>query len=77
MDGSSHSPDYIVLSDCHSMHSGPAFQISDFASNSIIGNLQFTGAQTVMSSSSRLPISGPVKSVHTYLNMYVFLNRAV
>lgn len=59
------------------MHSGPAFQISDFASNSIIGNLQFTGAQTVMSSSSRLPISGPVKSVHTYLNMYVFLNRAV
>ena len=52
-------------------HSGPGFLISDFESNRIIGNLQFEGAQTIMGSSSRLPISGPVKTVHTYMNMCV------
>lgn len=47
---------------------GPGFRISDFESNRIIGQLQFEGAQTIMNS-SLTSISGPVKSVHTYLNM--------
>ncbi|KAI5120168.1 hypothetical protein M0805_008435 [Coniferiporia weirii] len=52
--------------DCHGR--GPGFRVSDFESNSIIGNLQFQGAQTIMNT-SRTAISGPITSVHTYLNM--------
>ncbi|KAH8110485.1 Neutral/alkaline nonlysosomal ceramidase [Phellopilus nigrolimitatus] len=52
--------------DCHGR--GPGFRISDFASNEIIGGLQFQAAQTIMGQ-ARTAISGPVKSVHTYLNM--------
>ncbi|THH07802.1 hypothetical protein EW145_g3130 [Phellinidium pouzarii] len=55
--------------DCHGR--GPGFRVSDFESNSIIGGLQFQGAETIMSA-SRSSISGPVKSVHTYLNMCAF-----
>lgn len=36
----------------------------------IIGKAQFTGAKTLMS--QRLaPVSGPVRSVHMYMNMCV------
>ncbi|KAI0820986.1 Neutral/alkaline nonlysosomal ceramidase [Irpex lacteus] len=52
--------------DCHGR--GPGFRISDFESNRIIGQLQADAAKTLMSQS--LPaVSGPVKYVHTYLNM--------
>ncbi|KAL5531837.1 hypothetical protein ACEPAF_5400 [Sanghuangporus sanghuang] len=53
--------------DCHGR--GPGFRISDFGSNRIIGNLQFEAAQSIMSSPSLTSISGPVRSVHAYLNM--------
>ncbi|EJD08259.1 Neutral/alkaline nonlysosomal ceramidase [Fomitiporia mediterranea MF3/22] len=53
--------------DCHGR--GPGFRISDFESNRIIGDLQFQAAQTLMNAQNRTQISGPVKSVHTYLNM--------
>jgi len=49
---------------------GPGFRISDFESNRIIGQVQFEGAKTLMSR-SLTPVSGPVKRVHTYVNMYV------
>ncbi|KAI0060570.1 Neutral/alkaline nonlysosomal ceramidase [Artomyces pyxidatus] len=52
--------------DCHGR--GPAFQISDFASNVIIAQKQVDGAQSLMSQ-TLAPVSGAVKSVHTYLNM--------
>ena len=48
--------------------SGPGFRISDFESNRIIGQRQADGAKKIMSS-SLAPVSGPVKSVHTYMNM--------
>ncbi|PAV23091.1 Neutral alkaline nonlysosomal ceramidase [Pyrrhoderma noxium] len=62
--------------DCHGR--GPGFRISDFESNRIIGELQFEGAKSVMESSlvdvaepgaGRTKVTGPVRSVHVYLNM--------
>jgi hypothetical protein len=44
--------------------------ISDFESSRIIGDLQFRGAQTIMNG-PLAPVTGAVKSVHTYLAMYV------
>ena len=64
--------------DCHGR--GPGFRISDFESNRIIGELQFEGARSVMESSlvdvaepgvGRTKVTGPVRSVHVYLNMCV------
>lgn len=49
---------------------GPGFRISDFESSRIIGDLQFRGAQTIMDG-PLAPVTGAVKSVHTYLAMYV------
>ncbi|EIM80776.1 Neutral/alkaline nonlysosomal ceramidase [Stereum hirsutum FP-91666 SS1] len=54
--------------DCHGR--GPAFEISDFASNMIIAQLQVDGAQAIMNgTASTAPIEGNVRAVHTYLNM--------
>lgn len=50
--------------------SGPGFRISDFESNRIIGDLQFQGTQRIMNG-QLTPVSGTVKSVHAYLNMWV------
>ncbi|KAF8911673.1 Neutral/alkaline nonlysosomal ceramidase [Gymnopilus junonius] len=55
-----------TVEDCHGR--GPGFRISDFESNRIIGEAQFTGAQTIMNG----PLSdvhGTVKTVHTYMTM--------
>ncbi|KAA1470483.1 Neutral/alkaline nonlysosomal ceramidase [Dentipellis sp. KUC8613] len=52
--------------DCHGR--GPGFRTSDFESNRIIAQYQVDGAKTLMSG-SLAPVSGAVKSVHTYLNM--------
>ncbi|KAI0077234.1 Neutral/alkaline nonlysosomal ceramidase [Panus rudis PR-1116 ss-1] len=52
--------------DCHGR--GPGFRISDFESNRIIAQRQVDGAKTLMSQ-SLAPVSGPVKWVHTYMNM--------
>jgi hypothetical protein len=49
---------------------GPGFRVSDFESDMIIAQLQVDGAKTLMGGS--LPaVQGPVKFVHTYLNMFV------
>lgn len=53
--------------DCHGR--GPGFRTSDFASNLIIGTNQYTAAKTLMASTTLAPVSGPVKGVHTYVNM--------
>ncbi|OCH91072.1 Neutral/alkaline nonlysosomal ceramidase [Obba rivulosa] len=55
-----------MTEDCHGR--GPGFRISDFASNMIIAQYQVDGAQTLMSQ-TLAPVSGPVKWVHTYMNM--------
>ncbi|KAF8181831.1 Neutral/alkaline nonlysosomal ceramidase [Pholiota molesta] len=55
-----------TVEDCHGR--GPGFQISDFESNRIIGQLQFEGAQTVMNG-PLTAVHGTVKSVHTYVTM--------
>ncbi|TFY57319.1 hypothetical protein EVG20_g8593, partial [Dentipellis fragilis] len=52
--------------DCHGR--GPGFRTSDFESNRIIAQYQVDGAKTLMGG-SLAPVSGSVKSVHTYLNM--------
>ncbi|KII95439.1 hypothetical protein PLICRDRAFT_48400 [Plicaturopsis crispa FD-325 SS-3] len=52
--------------DCHGR--GPGFRISDFESNSIIGQLQADAAKTLMSQTLS-PVTGAVKYVHIYLNM--------
>ncbi|KAL1940348.1 hypothetical protein VTO73DRAFT_8920 [Trametes versicolor] len=52
--------------DCHGR--GPGFRISDFESNKIIAQHQVDGAQTLMGQ-TLTPVSGPVKWVHTYMNM--------
>ncbi|KAI0042653.1 Neutral/alkaline nonlysosomal ceramidase [Auriscalpium vulgare] len=52
--------------DCHGR--GPGFRTSDFESNRIIAQLQVDGAQTLMGQ-TLAPVSGAVRSVHTYLNM--------
>ncbi|KIP08704.1 hypothetical protein PHLGIDRAFT_29473 [Phlebiopsis gigantea 11061_1 CR5-6] len=55
-----------MTEDCHGR--GPGFRISDFESNMIIAQRQVDGAKTLMSQT--LPaVEGPVKYVHTYLNM--------
>ncbi|OBZ65816.1 Neutral ceramidase [Grifola frondosa] len=52
--------------DCHGR--GPGFLISDFESDMIIAQYQVDGAKTLMSQT--LPaVSGPVRWVHTYMNM--------
>jgi hypothetical protein len=58
--------------DCHGR--GPGFRISDFESNRIIGEAQFQGAQTIMKGSLS-PVSGAVRAVHVYMNMYVLPER--
>jgi hypothetical protein len=49
---------------------GPGFRISDFESNRIIAQLQADGARSLMSG-QLAPVTGAVRSVHTYLDMYV------
>lgn len=49
---------------------GPGFRISDFESNRIIAQLQVDGAHSLMNG-QLAPVTGAVRSVHTYLNMYV------
>ncbi|KIK60282.1 hypothetical protein GYMLUDRAFT_43572 [Collybiopsis luxurians FD-317 M1] len=56
-----------TVEQCHGR--GPGFQISDFASNEIIAQLQMEGAQTVMDSTNRTSVTGAVRSVHVYLDM--------
>ena len=53
---------------CLPYYRGPGFRISDYESNRIIGELQFRGAQTVMSGSLSA-VSGAVRSVHVYVEM--------
>ncbi|KZT65421.1 Neutral/alkaline nonlysosomal ceramidase [Daedalea quercina L-15889] len=49
---------------------GPGFRISDFESNRIIAQRQVDGAKTLMDhADDLLPITGPVRAVHTYANM--------
>ncbi|KAG8888773.1 hypothetical protein FRC00_014667, partial [Tulasnella sp. 408] len=48
---------------------GPGFLISDFKSNEIIGTRQFEGAKLLMESFDLQRIAGPVRSVHTYIDM--------
>ncbi|ETW74738.1 hypothetical protein HETIRDRAFT_391411 [Heterobasidion irregulare TC 32-1] len=55
-----------TVEDCHGR--GPGFRTSDFESNRIIAQLQVDGAKTLMNS-QLAPVSGTVRSVHTYLNM--------
>ncbi|KAI0262181.1 Neutral/alkaline nonlysosomal ceramidase [Gloeopeniophorella convolvens] len=52
--------------DCHGR--GPGFLISDFESNRIIAQLQVDGARSLMNG-NLAPVTGSVRSVHTYLNM--------
>ncbi|KAI0333228.1 Neutral/alkaline nonlysosomal ceramidase [Cubamyces sp. BRFM 1775] len=52
--------------DCHGR--GPGFRISDYESNKIIAQYQVDGAKTLMGQ-QLTPITGPVKWVHTYMNM--------
>jgi neutral ceramidase len=59
------------VQDCHGR--GPGFRISDFESNRLIGLAQMQGAQEIMEG-SRSSVSGGVKSVHIYMNMYGFLH---
>jgi hypothetical protein len=49
---------------------GPGFRISDFESNRIIAQLQVDGARSLMNGELAL-VTGAVRSVHTYLSMYV------
>ena len=56
-----------TVEDCHGR--GPGFRASDFESNYMIGSYQFEGAKTVMEQQSLTSISGPVKAVHTYVDM--------
>ena len=49
-------------------HRGPGFRTSDFESCRIIAEKQFLGAQTVMNGALN-SVTGPVKSVHTYMTM--------
>ncbi|OSX61428.1 hypothetical protein POSPLADRAFT_1066191 [Postia placenta MAD-698-R-SB12] len=48
---------------------GPGFRMSDFESNRIIAQRQVDGAKTLMEWTLEL-VSGPVRSVHKYLNMH-------
>ncbi|KAI0644858.1 Neutral/alkaline nonlysosomal ceramidase [Trametes meyenii] len=52
--------------DCHGR--GPGFRISDFESNRIIAQHQVDGAHALMNG-GLAPVAGPVKWVHTYMNM--------
>jgi hypothetical protein len=58
-----------MLIDVLSGISGPGFP-DDFKSNEIIGTYQFQGAQTLMGQ-SLASVTGSVRSVHIYMNMYV------
>ncbi|KIO30028.1 hypothetical protein M407DRAFT_14431 [Tulasnella calospora MUT 4182] len=53
--------------ECHGR--GPGYMISDFKSNEIIGTRQFEGAKLLMESPDLQRIAGPVRSVHTYVDM--------
>ncbi|KAL0572394.1 hypothetical protein V5O48_009572 [Marasmius crinis-equi] len=48
----------------------------DFESNRIIGEAQFKGAQTIMNGNLS-PVSGSVRSVHVYLNIFYVTSDAV
>ncbi|KAI0764296.1 Neutral/alkaline nonlysosomal ceramidase [Trametes elegans] len=52
--------------DCHGR--GPGFRTSDFESNRIIAQHQVDGAKALMGQ-QLTEVSGPVKWVHTYMNM--------
>lgn len=56
-----------VTQECHGR--GPGFQISDFESNRLIGLYQFEGAKEIMESKPLTDITGPVRSVHVYMDM--------
>ncbi|KAI9508374.1 Neutral/alkaline nonlysosomal ceramidase [Russula earlei] len=47
---------------------GPGFRVSDFESNRIIATLQVDGARSLMNGNIA-PVTGTVRSVHTYVNM--------
>jgi len=55
------------VQDCHGR--GPGFRVSDFESNRLIGSYQFEGAKKIMEQQSLTSISGPVRAVHTYVDM--------
>lgn len=55
------------VQDCHGR--GPGFRVSDFESNYLIGSYQFEGAKKIMEQQSLTSISGPVRAVHTYVDM--------
>ncbi|KAG9004115.1 hypothetical protein FRB93_010463 [Tulasnella sp. JGI-2019a] len=59
--------------DCHGR--GPGFRISDFKSNEIIGAKQFEGARTLMEDTPLTYINGPIRSLHSYIDMsnYTFV----
>lgn len=61
-------PVFHPFQDCRGR--GPGFRISDFESNFLIGKAQATGAQAVMSG-TRTPVTGSVRSVHQFVNMFV------
>ncbi|CAE6427996.1 unnamed protein product [Rhizoctonia solani] len=48
---------------------GPGFRISDFESNRIIGENQYSGAKKLMTGNSLTSVKGAVRSLHTYVNM--------
>jgi len=55
------------VQNCHGR--GPGFRVSDFESNYLIGSYQFEGAKKVMEQQPLTSISGPVRAVHTYVDM--------
>lgn len=61
---------YVLKGDLTQLCSGPGFTVSDFYSNYLIGQMQYEGAKTVMSADNRTVVSGGVKSVHIYMDMY-------
>src|SRR5258706_6585266 len=55
------------VQDCHGRD--PGFRVSDFESNYRIGSYQFEGAKEIMERRSLTSISGPVRAVHSYVDM--------
>ena len=45
--------------------------MSDFRSNEIIGERQFEAARTLMKGKSLEQLVGPVKGLHTFVDMWV------
>ncbi|KAG8862295.1 hypothetical protein FRB96_001874 [Tulasnella sp. 330] len=54
---------------------GPGYQLSDFKSNEIIGTRQFDAARTLMEDTKLTPVEGPIRSLHSYVDMsnYTFI----